>query len=106
MGFMFFIIIIFIIFLLTDWVTDWLLQKLRVIQLVKFHSIYGTRRFITVFTGACHWSLFRTRRIHSTPFHQISIKSIEILFSHLRISLPSDIFLNVTRPKFCMHFHV
>jgi len=35
-----------------------LLEKLIVAQLVrKFPAFYGTRRFITVFTTARHWSL-------------------------------------------------
>jgi len=33
-------------------------EKLIVAQLAKtFPSFYGTRRFITVFTTACHWTL-------------------------------------------------
>jgi hypothetical protein len=35
-----------------------LLRKLPIVQLFKnFPAIYGTRRFITVFTRALHWSL-------------------------------------------------
>jgi hypothetical protein len=35
-----------------------LLQKLIIAQLVKkFSAFYETQMFITVFTGACHWSL-------------------------------------------------
>jgi hypothetical protein len=45
---------------LTDWMTSWSrgpLEKLIVTQLVKkFPAFYGTRRFITVFTRAHHWS--------------------------------------------------
>jgi hypothetical protein len=38
--------------------TTVLLEKLIVAQLVrKFHVFYGTRRFITVFTIARHWTL-------------------------------------------------
>jgi hypothetical protein len=34
------------------------LKKLRVAQLVdKFPTLYETRRFIAVFTKACHWFL-------------------------------------------------
>jgi hypothetical protein len=33
------------------------LRNLTVIQLLKkFLTLYGTRRFITVFITACHWS--------------------------------------------------
>jgi hypothetical protein len=40
-----------------------LFEKLTVAQLVSRHSpaFYGTRRFITVFTRARHWSLFWVR---------------------------------------------
>jgi hypothetical protein len=36
-----------------------LLEKLSIVQLLKnFPVFYGTRRFITMFTRALHWSLF------------------------------------------------
>jgi hypothetical protein len=42
--------------LLTPWSRAFL-EKVTVTQLVKkFPAFYGTRRFITVFTGARHWS--------------------------------------------------
>jgi hypothetical protein len=42
---------------LTIW-NIFLFGKLIVTQLVKkFPAFYGTQRFITVFTTACHWSL-------------------------------------------------
>jgi hypothetical protein len=46
---------------------------------------------ITVFTRSHHWSLSRVRWIQSTPPHPISLRSIPILFSHLRLSLPNKI---------------
>jgi len=39
----------------------------------KFRNFFGTRRFITVFTRARHWSAFWARWIQSTPFHRISL---------------------------------
>jgi len=33
------------------------LEKLIVTQLVKLPAFYGTWRFITMFTRACHWSI-------------------------------------------------
>jgi len=43
--------------MLTPW--SRVLEKLTATQLVKkFPAFYGTRRFITVFTTARHWSLF------------------------------------------------
>jgi len=45
------------VILLTPW-SRVLLEKLTVTQLVKkFSAFYGTRRFITVFTTALHWSV-------------------------------------------------
>ena len=48
-------------YLLTYLLTPWsrvLLEKLTGLQLVKkFPALYGTRRFITVFTSAHHLSL-------------------------------------------------
>jgi hypothetical protein len=54
-------------------------------------SIYGIRRFITVFTTALHWSLSWARVIQSTPSHPISLRSILILSTHLRLGLPSGL---------------
>jgi hypothetical protein len=46
-----------------------LLQKLIVTQLVKkFPAFNGTRRFVTVFTTARHWSLSSARSIHPILF--------------------------------------
>jgi hypothetical protein len=69
-----------------------LLEKLTVTQLVKkFIAFYGTQRFTTVFI-ARHWSLMWARCIQSTTFHPISLRSILILFSHLRLGLPSSLY--------------
>jgi hypothetical protein len=47
-----------------------LLEMLVVTQTVKkFLTFYGTQRFITLFTRACHWSLSWTRSIQSSPDH-------------------------------------
>jgi hypothetical protein len=48
-----------------------LLEKLPTAQLLK--NFYGTRRFITVFTRALHWSLSWARSIQSIPSHPISL---------------------------------
>jgi hypothetical protein len=55
----------------------------------EFPSIYGTRRFITVFTRALHWSLSWARSIQSIPSHPISLRSILILSTHLRLDMYS-----------------
>jgi hypothetical protein len=68
-----------------------LLEKLPIVQLLKnFPAFYETRRFITVFTRAFHWSLSWARSIQSN--HPISLSSILILFTHLRLGLPSGFF--------------
>jgi hypothetical protein len=43
-----------------------------------------------VFTRALRWSLFWARSIQSIPSHPISLRSILILFTHLRLGLSSD----------------
>jgi hypothetical protein len=71
-----------------------LIQKLTVTQLIKkFYALYVNRRFITVFTTARHLSLSWARCFQSTtPSHLISLRSILISFSHLRLCLPGGLF--------------
>jgi hypothetical protein len=45
----------------------------------------GTRKFVTVFTRTRHWSLSGASWIHSTSSYSISVRSILILSSHLRL---------------------
>ena len=49
-------------------------------------------RFITAFTSARHLSLSWASSIHSITPHPTSWKSTLILYSHLRLCLPSDLF--------------
>jgi hypothetical protein len=55
--------------------------------LKNFPAFYGTRRFITMFIRALHWSLSWTRLIQSIPPRSISLRFILILFTHLRLCL-------------------
>jgi hypothetical protein len=55
-------------------------------------AFYGTRRFITAFTRALHWSLSWTRLVQSIPPHPISLRSILIQPTHLRLGLSSGLF--------------
>jgi len=78
--------------LLTPW-NKVLLEKLTGSQLVKkFSALYGMWRFITAFTLARHLSLSWTSSIQSTPPHPTSCRSILMLFSYLRLVLPSGLF--------------
>jgi len=62
----------FLPYLVTPW-SKLLLEKLTSSQLVKkFPTFYGTWRFITMFTGACHLSLSSASLIQSMPPHPIS----------------------------------
>jgi hypothetical protein len=70
-----------------------LFEKLLIVRpLKKFPAFYGTQRFITVFTRAIHWYLSWARSIQSIPSHPVSLRPILILFTHLRLGLPSGLF--------------
>jgi hypothetical protein len=87
--------------------TPWsrVLQKLTVTQQVKNISIfYGTRRFITVFTRARHWSLSWVRRIQWKHSKTISLRFILILSFHLHLGLPSGLFPSGFPSQIFMHF--
>jgi hypothetical protein len=67
-------------------------QKPPSLQPLKnFPVFYGTRRFITVFTRALHWSLSWATSLKSTPSHPITLRSVLILSSHLCLGLSSQI---------------
>jgi hypothetical protein len=63
------------------------LGNLLVISVQEISNLYGTCRFITTFTKACHWNLFWVNPIQSTIIQLISLKYISILSSHLCLSL-------------------
>jgi hypothetical protein len=97
-----------------DWCTNKLTTRTRVLgklirtQLVnEFPAFYGTRRFITVFTGARHWPY--TEPDESNPQSHI----LFVLRSNLISIFPFEIYtwvshvvssLKVSRTKFCIHF--
>jgi hypothetical protein len=63
-----------------------LLEKPPIVHLLKnFPAFYGTRSFITVFARALHRSLSRARWIQPVPSHPVSLRSILILSTHLRL---------------------
>ena len=81
----------FLSYLITPWRII-LLEKLTGLQLdKKFPAFYGTRRFSTAFTSSLHLSLSRGSWIQSIPPHSTSWRSISILFSKLRLGLPSGL---------------
>ena len=70
-----------------------LLEKLTGLQLVKkFPSFHGTRRFITALTSVRHLSLSWASPIQSIYPHPTSWRSILLLYTHLRLGLPSGLF--------------
>ena len=85
-------------FLLTYLLTPWcrvLLEQLTGLQLVKkFPAFHGTRRFITAFTSFRHLSLSWASPIQCIYPHPTSWRSILILSTHLRLGLPSGLFLS------------
>jgi hypothetical protein len=59
---------------ITNFMSWVLLEKPPVAQLLKnFPTFYGTRRFITMFKRALHWSISWARLIQSIPPLRISI---------------------------------
>jgi hypothetical protein len=63
------------------------------VQLLKnFPAFYETRSFITVFTRDFCWSLSWPTSIQSIPHYPITLRSILILSTHLRLGLPSGSF--------------
>jgi hypothetical protein len=82
-------------YLLTYLLIPWcrvLLEKLTLLQLVKkFPAFYGTQRFITALTSVRHLSLSWASPIQSTYPHPTSWRSIPILYTHLRLGLPSGL---------------
>ena len=79
-----------------------LLEQLTGFQVAKFPAFYGTRRFITAVTSARHVPLSWAGSIQSALPHPTSWRSILILSSHLRLDLPSGLFLQVYPPKPCV----
>jgi hypothetical protein len=69
-----------------------LLEKLTVAQLLKkLPAFYGTRRFIAVFTTACHWLLPSARRIQFTPVPSCFFEIHLISLFHLRLGFSSGL---------------
>jgi hypothetical protein len=70
-------------FLLTPWCRI-LFEKLNVTHLFKKIPLsYGTRRFVTVFTKARHWTLSWVSWIQFAPSNPTSLTSVLMLSSHL-----------------------
>ena len=89
---------VFLTYLLTPWCRV-LLEKLAGLQLVKkFPAFYETQRFITAFTSFRHPSLSWASPFQSTYPQPTSCRSILILFTHLRLGLPSGLFPPVSPP--------
>ena len=76
-------------YLITPWCRV-LLEKLIGLQLVKkFPAFHGTRTFITALTSVRHLFLSWASPFQSIYPHSTSWRSILILYTHLRLGLPS-----------------
>ena len=84
-----------ILYCLLYFITPWcrvLLEKLTGLQLVKkFPAFHGTRSFINALTSVRHLSLSWASPIQSIYPHPTSWRSVLILFTHLRLDLPSGL---------------
>ena len=80
-----------ILYLLIPW-SRILLEKLTGSAASQIPRIFGTRRFLTVLTSARQLSLSWANSIQSPQPPRTSWRSILILSSHLRLSLPSGLF--------------
>jgi hypothetical protein len=68
-------------------------EKLTVSQLFrKLRALFGSQKFITVFTRARYWYLSWAIWTQSIPFHPISLRSTLILSCHLCLGLLSGLF--------------
>jgi hypothetical protein len=76
------------------------------VQLLKnFPAFYGTRRFITVFTRALHWSLLsQIDPVHTTPSY---LRSILILLAFLvgsfLLAFPPMSYMHSSSHPFVLH---
>ena len=86
--------IIIIIIILTPWSRAPLEKLTGSAASQEIPRIFGTRRFLTVPTSARHLSLSWANSIQSPPPPPTSRRSILILSSHLRLGLPSGLFLS------------
>jgi hypothetical protein len=79
---------------LLTYLRSWsLLEKLSIVQpFKKFPEFYGTQRFVAVFTRDLHWSLSWASSIQYIPSHTISLRTVLILFTDIRLGLPSGLF--------------
>jgi hypothetical protein len=77
-------------YLLTDLSPSW--EAANWADTQEIPSILRNRTIITVFTRALHWPLSWARLIQFIPSHSISLRSILILSTHLRLRLPSGLF--------------
>jgi hypothetical protein len=66
----------------------------------KFFVFYGSRRFVTVFTRACHWTLSWVSSAQCTLY----LRYILILLSHLHLDFPRHHFLSGFPTKILYEF--
>ena len=79
------------IYLLTPWCRV-LLEKLTGLQLVnKFSAFHGNRMFITALTRVRQLSVSWASAIQSIYPHPTSWRSVQILYTHLRLGLTSGL---------------
>jgi hypothetical protein len=92
--------------LLSNWLSG-AESFLRSCQSLRYKTIFptllATIKFTTVITRALHCSLCWARWVQAIPPHPIFLMPFLILSSHLRLVLPSSLFLLTFPSKSCMH---
>jgi hypothetical protein len=67
-------------------------ERLIVSQLIKkFPAFYGTQRFINAFARARSFILSWTRSFQPATSHQVSLRSILVVSSHLRLDIATGL---------------
>jgi hypothetical protein len=78
-------------------------MEVGILENINFLRIYGTWKFITMFSGAFHCSLSLARWIQSSPPYPIFLRTILTFLSHPRLFFLMVSFVLAFTPKSFIH---